>query len=100
MSVDGLKPGRNALKDIKVVVVGGDYLPQDLKIQFEKFLRECGSDAVVKVGYGLSEATGFSCCTATMNESDVINGTLGIPNPDMDIRIFEPNSDVEKKLVK
>ena len=32
-----------------------------------------------------------------MNESDVINGTLGIPNPDMDIRIFEPNSDVEKE---
>ena len=97
MSVDGMKPGKNALKDIKVVVVGGDYLPQDLKIQFEKFLRECGSDAVVKVGYGLSEATGFSCCTANMNESDVINGTLGIPNPDMDIRIFEPNSDVEKE---
>lgn len=97
MSVDGMKPGKNALKDIKVVVVGGDYLPQDLKIQFEKFLRECGSDAVVKSGYGLSEATGFSCCTATMNESDVINGTLGIPNPDMDIRIFEPNSDVEKE---
>ena len=40
MSVDGMKPGKNALKDIKVVVVGGDYLPQDLKIQFEKFLRE------------------------------------------------------------
>ena len=96
MSLDGIFPGRAAFKDIKVVVVGGDYLSPKVKEDFEEFLKKCGSNAVVKVGYGLSEATGFSACTAAMDEKDVINGTLGIPNPDMDIKVIELNSDVEK----
>lgn len=44
------------------------------------------------MGYGLSEVTGFCCCTAMMDsELD----SIGIPNPDIDIKIFEPNTDVE-----
>lgn len=98
LSLNGINPGKNAFKDIKMVVVGGDYLSPQLKADYEKFMRECGSNAVVKVGYGLSEATGFSTCTAEMEEKDVIFGTLGIPNPDMDIKIFEVNSDIEKPV--
>ena len=63
---------------------------------FEKFLKEHGSNAIVKVGYGLSEASGFCSSTAPIDEKYVHNGTLGVPNPDIIIKIFEPNSDVEK----
>ena len=96
MSMNDADPGANAFKDIKVVVVGGDYLSPQTKEEYEDYLKKHGSDAVVKVGYGLSESCGFACCTAKMNEEDVINGTLGIPNSDIMIKIFEPNSDVEK----
>ena len=96
LTVNGTNPGYNAFKNMKIVVVGGDYLSPDLKKEFEDYIHNCGTDAIVKIGYGLSEATGFSCCTAPLDEKDVINGTLGIPNPDMDMKIFETNSDVEK----
>lgn len=100
MSINNTDPGRNAFKDIKVVVVGGDYLSPQLKGEFEDYLKAHGSNAVVKVGYGLSEACGFCCCTAEVDEKHVDNhkGTLGIPNPDTIVKIFEPNRDIEKSL--
>ena len=100
MSMNDSDPGSNAFKDIKVVVVGGDYLSPQVKSEYEEYLKAHGSSAVVKVGYGLSEACGFCCCTAQVDEKHVNNhkGTLGIPNPDMIVKIFEPNSDVEKSL--
>ena len=91
-------PGYNAFKDIKIFVVGGDYLPPDLKRDFEKFARDHGSNGVIKVGYGLSESTGFCASTAPVPEDEVLPGTLGVPNPDMDVRVFEPNTDIEKAL--
>lgn len=100
MSINNTDPGSNAFKDIKVVVVGGDYLSPQLKGEFEDYLKAHGSKAVVKVGYGLSEVCGFCCCTAEIDEKHVDNhkGTLGIPNPDTIVKIFEPNSDIEKSL--
>lgn len=97
MSLKGMDPGKNAFKDIKVVVVGGDYLPESTKIEFEKYLRLHGSNAIVKIGYGLSEASGFACATALLDEKYVKDGTLGIPNPDIIIKAFEPNTDIEKE---
>ena len=100
MSMNDSDPGSNAFKDIKVVVVGGDYLSPQVKSEYEEYLKAHGSSAVVKSGYGLSEACGFCCCTAQVDEKHVNNhkGTLGIPNPDMIVKIFEPNSDIEKSL--
>ena len=40
MSLEGLEFSRNGLKDIKVVVVGGDYLSPETKNDFENFLKE------------------------------------------------------------
>ena len=100
MSMNDSDPGSNAFKDIKVVVVGGDYLSPQVKNEYEEYLKNHGSTAVVKAGYGLSEACGFCCCTAQVDEKHVNNhkGTLGIPNPDMIVKIFEPDSDVEKSV--
>ncbi len=96
MSLNDKDPGRNGFKDIKVLVVGGDYLPPQLKKDMEEYLHKHGSNAVIKIGYGLSEATGFSCSTAPMNEKYVKDSSLGVPNPDTLLKIFEPNSDIEK----
>lgn len=96
MSLKGVDPGSTGLKDIKTVVVGGDYLSPQTKAEFEKFLKDHGSNGVVKVGYGLSEASGFCCSTAPIEEKYVQNGTLGVPNPDIIVKAFEPNSDIEK----
>lgn len=96
MSLKGVDPGSTGLKDIKTVVVGGDYLSPQTKAEFEKFLKDHGSNGVVKVGYGLSEASGFCCSTAPIEEKYVQNGTLGVPNPDIIVKDFEPNSDIEK----
>lgn len=96
MSLKGADPGSSGLKDIKTVVVGGDYLSPQTKAEFEKFLKDHGSNGVVKVGYGLSEASGFCCSTAPIEEKYVQNGTLGVPNPDNLVKAFEPNSDIEK----
>ncbi len=96
MTLNDRDPGKNSFKGIKVLVVGGDYLSPQLKEDMENYLHEHGSDAVIKIGYGLSEATGFSCTTAAMDEKYVENGTLGVPNPDTYLKVFEPNSDIEK----
>ena len=96
MSLKGADPGSTGLKDIETVVVGGDYLSPQTKADFEKFLKAHGSNGVVKVGYGLSEASGFCCSTAPIEEKYVQNGTLGVPNPDILVKAFEPNSDIEK----
>ena len=96
MSLKGVDPGSTGLKDIKTVVVGGDYLSPQTKAEFEKFLKDHGSNGVVKVGYGLSEASGFCSSTAPIEEKYVENGTLGVPNPDILVKAFEPNSDIEK----
>ena len=96
MSLMDRDPGRKAFKDIKVLVVGGDYLSPELKKDMEEYLHNHGSDAVIKIGYGLSEATGFSCSTAPIDEKYSKKGSLGVPNPDTLLKIFEPNSDIEK----
>lgn len=89
---------RRTFKNVKVVVVGGDYLPSELKIAFEDFLHHHGTKAIIKVGYGLSETTGFCCSTAPLDEIDVVDSTIGIPNPDMDIKICIPNTTTEQPI--
>lgn len=78
---------RHNFRGLKMVVVGGDYLPPELKADYEDFLHRHGSKAIIKNGYGLSETTGFCCSTAPMDEADVLDSSIGIPNPDTEIKI-------------
>ena len=93
MVMNGPSISSNALSNIKIVVVGGDYLPPEIRLDMEEYLKDHGSSAKVKVGYGLSEATGFASATALIDKKQ---DSIGIPNPDMNIKIFEPNTDIEK----
>lgn len=53
-----MKFGKNDLKYIKTAISGGDAISLPQKQKVNKFLREHGSTADLRVGYGLTEASG------------------------------------------
>lgn len=83
------KLGSTSFKSVKVILSGGDYLSDDLRANVIDYFRSCGSDAHIRIGYGLSEATAFF--TATAYGADNIDN-LGIPNPDTYIRVCDPET--------
>ena len=83
---------KGSLKSVQVILSGGDYLSEKLKEDTIKYFNECGANAHIQIGYGLSEATAFISATC---DSVKKKDNLGIPNPDNIIKIFEPESDVE-----
>ena len=54
------KYGKNELKSITAVISGGDAISLPMKQKMNKFLRDHGSSAEVRVGYGLTEASGVA----------------------------------------
>lgn len=86
--------GPQSLSSVKVILSGGDYLSDDVRAKVLEYFKECGSDAHIQVGYGLSEATAFIAAT-----TDIIEETdnLGIPNPDNVIKICDPETNEELK---
>ncbi len=84
--------GPDSLSSVKVILSGGDYLTDDVREKVLEYFKECGSDAHIQVGYGLSEATAFIAATSdTIEETD----NLGIPNPDNIIKICNPDTNKE-----
>ena len=85
--------GKKSFESVKVILSGGDYLSDELREKTIKYFRECGSIAKIQIGYGLSEATAFVSASC---ESVKDTNNIGIPNPDNIIKIFEPETDIEK----
>ena len=81
------------LKHIKGIFCGGDYLSIELKEKTERYFRERGSSAKIRIGYGLSEATAFFL--ATYNHIPYESGSIGIPNPDTIVKIFQVGTEIE-----
>ena len=75
----------NYLKNVKNVICGGDVLNEALRDRVDKYLKEYGSEAKIRVGYGLTECTGASCLTPKYYYKE---GGIGIPFPDMFYKIF------------
>lgn len=74
------------LSSITCVVSGGDSLSPELKKKIDAFLKEHGSKAIVREGYGLTESTGPSClCPSTLYKE----GSIGIPFPDTNYKIVK-----------
>ena len=71
--------GKKDLACVKCAVSGGDFMPLTLKTAVDKCLKEHGSNAEVRVGYGLTEASAATCLTPTNGYRD---GSIGIPFPD------------------
>ncbi len=81
--------GPDSFSSVKVILSGGDYLSDDLKVKVLDYFRSCGSTTHIRIGYGLSEATAFFTATAYGAE-DIDN--IGIPNPDTRVRVCDPTT--------
>ena len=70
---------KNDLACIKCAICGGDFMSSSLKKLVDECLKEHGSEAEVRIGYGLSEASAATCLTPSGGYRD---GSIGIPFPD------------------
>jgi len=80
------------LSFVKCVISGGDSLSANLKAKIEDFFMEHGSKIIVREGYGLAECIA-ACCLMPLGKSK--DNCIGLPYPDMYIKIVEPNTHEE-----
>ena len=80
------KLGPRDLSSITAVICGGDALNQTLRDKVNNFLAAHGSEAKIRVGYGLTEATGATCLSP---ENAFADGIIGAPLPDMSFKIIK-----------
>lgn len=85
---------KDELKCLKLVVCGGDAMSQPLKDKFNTFLKENGSNADIRIGYGLTESSGVvSLSPAGISDASVV----GLPFPDTYFKVIDINTGKEKK---
>ncbi|MBR0430936.1 acyl--CoA ligase [Candidatus Saccharibacteria bacterium] len=91
-----IKFKKDALKNIKFVVSGGDMISMSTKERINDFLKAHGSKAIIENGYGLTEASGGFIFSprSVAEEPDVI----GFPIPDNDVIIMDLDTKKEAKL--
>jgi long-chain acyl-CoA synthetase len=80
------------LNFLKAAFCGADTLPRTTKEKFEKICRENGSKVQLREGYGLTEAVTGICA---MPLGEYREGSIGIPFPDMMMKIVEINTEIE-----
>jgi long-chain acyl-CoA synthetase len=76
------------VSSIRACLSGSAPLPLEIKRRFEEL-----TGAVVVEGYGLSEASPVTHCNPLYGKQ--ISGSIGIPFPDTDAKIVDPQSDRE-----
>lgn len=81
------------LKSVAAVICGGDALNQTLRDKVNEFLKNHGSEAKIRVGYGLTEGSGAVCLSP---EHTFADGIIGVPMPDTDFKIIK--NDTFKEL--
>ncbi len=81
-----MKLGKKDLSYLKCAISGGDFMSSDLKHKVDKYFKEHGSSAEVRVGYGLTEASAATCATPTGEYRD---NSIGIPFPDTRYKIVK-----------
>lgn len=79
------------LKSLENIFVGGEKLDMDLKMKFDKRLKQIGSSAELIEGYGLSE-TVTVCCVNRRGERD--SSSVGQPLNGIDIKIIDNKSNL------
>ena len=80
------------LSCLKGVFSGGDSLSIELKKKFDRFLADHGATIQVREGYGTTE-TVTACCLTPLTKAK--EGSIGIPLPDVYMKIVEPGTDRE-----
>ncbi len=73
----------------KFIASGGDSLPSHTKRKFDEFINKRGAKTHLREGYGLTESVTANC---VMPENHYRKGSVGIPFPDMEIKIVTPGT--------
>lgn len=76
--------GKNDLSKLKSAISGGDFMSKDLKNKVDTYFHEHGSNAEIRVGYGLTEASAAICVTPTGGYRE---SSIGIPFPDTYVKV-------------
>lgn len=76
----------NDLESVAAVICGGDALNQTLRDKVNNYLKAHGSDAKIRVGYGLTEGSGAVCLSP---EDSFADGMIGAPMPDTEFKIVK-----------
>ena len=77
---------KNDLESVTAVICGGDALNQTLRDKVNEFLKSHGSEAKIRVGYGLTEGSGAVCLSP---ENTFADGIIGVPFPDTGFKIVQ-----------
>jgi len=80
------------LSFLRCCFCGGDSLSADLKDRFESFIQSRGSKISLREGYGLTETVTVCCVNP---EVKCKRESVGLPLPDMNMKIIEPNTRTE-----
>ncbi len=80
------------LSSLKGVFSGGDSLSVELRKKFNAFLKAHKATVRVREGYGTTETVTACCLTPEHKEKD---GSIGIPFPDIYIKIVKPGTEEE-----
>lgn len=79
------------LSFIDCAMCGGDYLTAALKAKVDSFFSSHNCKCKLRAAYGMTECG--SGVIMMPNDTDIVDG-VGIPVPDCEIKIFEPNSQI------
>lgn len=77
------------LSCVTTVLSGGDILTPELQKKVNKFMKEHGSDAEIRVGWGMTECVASTIMTPVNN---FVPGSIGIPGPDNFVKIVKPGT--------
>lgn len=83
---------KDDLKSVEAAICGGDALNQTLRDKVNKCLKDHGSSAKIRVGYGLTEGSGAVCLSP---ENSFKDGIIGAPMPDMYFKIVRKDTFTE-----
>ena len=85
------------LKCVTNCICGGDTLKPELRNRVNEYLLAHGSNAQIRVGYGLTESVAATILTPKHYFKE---GALGLPFPDMQIKIIKPGTTKEVRTGK
>ena len=85
------RASKKALSSVLCVLSGGDFLNYDLKTKTEKYLKDHGANAVIRIGYGLTESTAATCVSLVENYE---KGSIGIPFLNTKYKIVKTNTNI------
>ena len=83
---------KDDLECVEAVISGGDTLTKEQKNRIDEYLKEHGSRATIRPGYGLTEATASTCLTI---KGKYVDNCIGIPFPDTYFKIVKIGTNKE-----